>query len=52
MFNATTSTTANLAAAPSSLFWIIEALLMVQLRDELVAEHPAAQVDGAYHYGL
>ena len=52
MFNATAPTPATADLAPSSLFWIIEALLMVNLRDELVTENPADQADGAYHYGL
>lgn len=52
MFNATAHTTATPANAPSSLFWIIEALLMVNLRDDLLADQASTQDDGAYHYGL
>ena len=36
----------------ATLFAILETLLMVNLRDELVAENGDAQADGAYHYGL
>ncbi|MDB5958793.1 MAG: hypothetical protein JWP59_87 [Massilia sp.] len=52
MFNATTQTNATQTTSPLSLFAIIEALLLVNLRDELVAETSADQADDAYHYGL
>jgi hypothetical protein len=52
MFNTTAQTTTTQTTSPLSLFAIIEALLMVNLRDELVAETSADQADGAYHYGL
>lgn len=52
MFNAATHTNTAPAAVSSIVFSLIEALLFVNLRDALTADDAAAQVDGAYHYGL
>lgn len=53
MFNTTNYPHAAPAATLSAtLFTILEALLCVQMRDELVAENSADQADGAYQYGL
>lgn len=52
MFNTTAPSNAAPASLSSTLFSIVEMLMMVNLRDELVAENQDAQVDGAYQYGL
>lgn len=53
MFNATAHTnSAAPATTPSFLFWIIETLLTIHLRDDLAADDVAGQAHGAYHYGL
>ena len=52
MFNTATPSNTAPASLGSTLFAIIEMLLMVDLRDELVAENQDAQVDGGYQYGL
>lgn len=52
MFNASSHTQATPDSLSAVLFSILETLLMVDLRDELVVENADGQADGAYHYGL
>lgn len=52
MFNSSFSVQVTPANQPFSLIWIIEKLLFVNLREELVIGTDGDQPDGAYRYGL